>query len=633
MIRLNIVPLLTDHAEEISKDLIRLCRGRVIDSAAFEFTLVPEGVPAFDKAGECVRRFRIFQNLLKGSGLPVGILFQATMGHGWVPDSPADFQRIRRIDGEFQYTFCPEDPRFRSYLYDSVVKSAQAGPDFLMLDDDTRMITGRNACFCPLHTAMFNREYGTDFTSDSLIEAVKTSRDTAVKFDSLMKKSMENFARLIRSALDSVNPDLFCSFCVCAEDLRHAPEIARILAGKDRTPVVRINNGFYLKDSPRNFSSWVFRTAAQTAAFPENFTLLAEPDTCPQNRYSTSASFMRSHLILSLLEGCRGGKLWITRTGGYEPESGLEYRRVLKEDSGLLEAVSDMRFNWTAPAIPLPAEPPFNFPCMTGTLRSGWNETFGRMGIPFCFRRGPGKITLLTACQADSLSDSELREVFRNHVLLDGSAAIALSKRGLDSLTGVRAKPWSGSHVSVERWNGETIVIPGDSEFAELLPGKSAAVRSELFHRGYVFDSAEEKLSPGAVLFAGPSGGKVLTLACFYGKNDGFRSFSIFNEVRKRQILSFLNELAPLDAYCPGDAELMVKCGVLPDGSRIVTVFNCGLDPLKSIPLRGTWADSCTEPMVLSGKGVWKPLKFERENGVLNLRTALLPVRVSILKI
>ena len=236
MHKINIAPLLVNRAEEIVSDLTDLYKKKIIDSVAFSFTLVPEGIPPLDKAAECARRFKVFRKLLKANKVPTGILIQATWGHGWVPDTPTDFQLIRRIDGNSQYTMCPEGEPFREYVRKAIMTAAAAKPDFFMLDDDTRFITGRSACFCPLHTALFNEKTGRNLTSDQLREAVKSSVEDAHIMDDILQESMNKYARLIRDSIDAVNPDIPCSFCLCSQDVRHAPSVAKILAGNPTTP-------------------------------------------------------------------------------------------------------------------------------------------------------------------------------------------------------------------------------------------------------------------------------------------------------------------------------------------------------------------------------------------------------------
>ena len=633
MIRLNIVPLLVDHADEVCADLKELFDKHGIDSAAFSFTLVPEGNPPFDKAAELVSRFKVFQKKLKGSGMPVGILLQATMGHGWLPNEVTPYQKIVKIDGSSQYTFCPEGKEFREYVADAVRKCAAASPDFMMLDDDTRLITGRNACFCPLHVARYNNMYNTSYSSDELRKLAAEDGATAAKFDAMLLKSMEEYMRIIRKAIDSVNPDLTCNFCQCLYDYQHAPTFTRILAGKGK-PVLRINHGLYMQDSTRNISErWIYNTARQINYAPKDFTLLCEPDTCPQNRYSTSATFMRTHLTLSVLEGCKGGKLWITRMGAFEPASGKAYRKALEEDGGMLEAISEMSLSWKGPAIPFTKHPALMFP-VTKLNWSSWNFAFGRMGLPFSFSDGPaeGRVNLLTEEQAVSLTDDELKTVLAGNVLLDGTAAIALSRRGFGKYCGFNATEWSRERVVQETWNGLKISIPGGAKFAQLEKLDGAQELSTLFHRGYVFSSEMTNVGPGSLLFENELGGKVVTTAIFYGFQDSFNCFGVFNETRKRQYLEFLSRLTELELYYDGDAEVMLKYGVDADGSRIAYILNVGLDVLDEMTFKGKWAADA-RPQILCGDGKWRIAQHRSDGGLLTIAHATLPARVTVFKL
>ena len=632
MIRLNVVPLLIDHADEVCADLKELFNNNAIDSAAFIFTLVPEGNPPFDKAKELVSRFKVFQEKLQGSGMPVGILLQATMGHGWIPSEITPFQKIVKIDGSSQYTFCPDGKEFRDYVADAVIKCAEAAPDFMMLDDDTRLITGRNACFCPLHVARYNNMYSTSYSSEELRRLAKEDKDVAAKFDAMLLKSMEEYMWIIRKAIDSVNPDITCNFCQCLYDYQHAPTFTRILAGKGQ-PVLRINHGLYMQDSPRNVPAyWIYNTARQINYAPKDFTLLCEPDTCPQNRYSTSATFMRTHLTLSLLEGCKGGKLWITRTGVFEPDSGKAYRKALADDGGMMEAISKLTLTWKGPAIPFTKHPAPMFP--VNTLQwSSWNYAFGRMGLPFSFSDGPveGRLNLLTQEQALSLTDDELKAVLSGKVLMDGSAAIALTKRGYGKYCGFNATEWSGEHVNLERWNGFKIPIPGGAKIAQLEKIEGVQELSTLIHKGYAFSKDETNVGPGSLYFQNELGGTVIATAIFYGVQESFNCYGVFNETRKRQYLEFMSRLTELELYHEGDAEVMLRYALNADGSRIVYIYNAGLDLLEEMTFKGSWAADA-KPQVLSGEGKWLVAQCCHDGDKLTIRHATLPARVTVMK-
>ncbi len=630
MHKIDIVPLLTDHTEEITADIVNLYNDNVIDSVAFSFTLVPEGVPPVDKAAEYTSRFKIFQKLLKEKGVPTGILIQATWGHGWVPDSPTNFQQIRRIDGNYQYTMCPEGEPFRDYIHKAIMTAASAQPDFFMLDDDTRFITGRSACFCPLHTALFNQKTGRNLTSDELREAVKSSKEDAHIMDGILQESMVKYAHLIRDSIDAVNPSIPCSFCLCSQDVRHAPAVAKILAGHTGEAVIRINNARYLQDSLRNIPAWLHFTATQIAAFNDDVTLICEPDTFPQNRYSTSAATLRMHVTMSALEGCKGGKYWITRMSSFEPNSGKAYRKALAEISNQLESIYAMKLQWQGICIPMPSTPVFNYP--TSPTSGGWHETFGRMGLPIYFSKKPGNAVALSALQINVLSDDEVKELFKRNVLLDGGAAIALTKRGLSDLCGCTAEPWPLEHVSFEQADGQEIMPFNNSGIALLRPADDTQILTNLFHRSFIFDANKKKLAPGAVLYQKNDGTSVITFAHEYGWNDGLRSFGIFNETRKQLFIKCLQKLDVLPIWYPDDAEILLKAAILPDGSKIAVVLNIGLDSLDELTLAGPWSQTIAVQQ-LSTDGTWQPVATtRRQDGAIAIQTQLLPLGFVLLK-
>ena len=191
---LNIVPMLPEHREELAADTLDLLRRGCINRTAFILTLVPEGNPPADKAKVLGERFEQFRAALGKTDMPVGILIQATIGHGWVPNTPSEFQRIVLPDGERPYMFCPLDEAFRACIGDAVRRLAALRPDFLMVDDDFRLLTGRDGCFCPLHLARFNREQGTAYDRETLAAALGKDAALAAKYDALLKQSLIELA-------------------------------------------------------------------------------------------------------------------------------------------------------------------------------------------------------------------------------------------------------------------------------------------------------------------------------------------------------------------------------------------------------------------------------------------------------
>ena len=103
---------------------------------------------------------------------------------------------------------------------------------------------------------------------------------------------------------------------------------------------IRIS-GNYTPAGARGQSYKAYRAAVQKIHMGDKVdTILAETDTCPQNRYSTSANSLHTHFVISILEGAAGAKHWITRLRDFEIESGKRYRTTLAKYSGFYETLS-----------------------------------------------------------------------------------------------------------------------------------------------------------------------------------------------------------------------------------------------------------------------------------------------------
>ena len=352
-----IVPAFEDHAEEIAADLRRLAGESVADAAALECKLQPRGDPPRDLAAGLVRVFRALRAAAGPEGPPLGVLLQSTMGHGWAMPDPAPFQRIVRACGDEPCVFCPLDGAFLAFVAAQVAALAAERPAFFLLDDDTRLRTHRDACFCPLHLAEFSRRTGRPWRDRAtLLAALAAEPELAAQWETLRLDSIARLARAVRKAFDEADPAIPGAYCSCEGDVGDALPLARILAAPGRRPVIRLNNGRYLHDGNRDLPAHLLRTAGQRLALPpdDDALFLDEPDTYPQNRYSVSAADFHLHVALGLLSGCGGAKFWLSRMTAWEPASGEAYRRVLVRYKGFYRELLRLSGN-------LSTFQPFNF--------------------------------------------------------------------------------------------------------------------------------------------------------------------------------------------------------------------------------------------------------------------------------
>ena len=624
---LNVAPLLGAHEEELAADIRWLGDNTVVDSAAFICTLVPEGDPVFDKAAVLAARFRKMKALLAGSKVKCGILLQATMGHGWVPDSRSPFQKFVDEKGEERYIFCPLGGDFLGYVRHQIAVLAAERPDFFMLDDDTRLITGRNGCFCPLHVAEMSRRTGRAFTRETLAAAVHGESDVGAAYDKLLEDSIIGLARVIRGELDRVDPAMPCSFCCCAADVRHAAHVAEALAAPGQELAVRLNNGRYLSEKQRDVPAWLRGTAGQLAVLGDGIVVLGEPDTCPQNRYSTSASMLHLHVSMSLLEGCRGAKFWITRTGGFEPGSGLAYRKELAENRGFYEALLKLAPRWRGARVPISRTPDASLPPRWPGVDWG-SAMLGRFGIPYANTMEDRAFTVLSD-DADMLGDDEIRAVLSRGAVLDGRAALVLSRRGFGALTGVTAEEWSGPVASFEALP-DGARINAKINAVKLVCAPGAEVLSELRHRSAALSPESEGVGPGSVFFANKLGGRIVTFAEKLPDHLGLDVFSSYNETRKRQVVDALRRVADGDfAYYPGDAEVLFREGVSAAGEKVYAVLSLSLDTLDEVTLAVPEVPAAVSRLMPDGAR--KPVAVrDNRDGTITLEASATPAHVAV---
>ncbi len=562
---LNVAPLLDGYEKEMAQDVLALYSGNAISETAFIMTLVPEGNPVADKAAMLAEKYRKQRAAIGETEMPVGILLQATMGHGWAPNAQAPFQKLKVADGSTPYMFCPLDTAFQRYIFDAVRKLAALKPDFFMLDDDFRMLTGRGGCFCPLHIARFNEITGKNYTEKTLREAVKNDAAVARAYDKLLMESLVSLAKLIRQAIDESDPATPCSFCMCCEDVRHVAPIVEALTAKGDTPTLRINHGMYLQDSPRGFHRWLYKTARQVLAFPAEWQILGEPDTCPQNRYSTSAALMHAHITHSIIEGTHGGKLWITPTRSYEPESGTLYRKTLTENAGFYRMLAALPVRWEGVATPLPETPPLNFPMGVNDFWPDCNwssEVFGKMGIPFYYSTAPVGMTALAGDDVGLFNDAELKAVLeKNPLLIDGTAAVALAERGFAKTLGFAAETWKGDAVSFELEPESTKLLKASAAlpYAKLTPASGFEVLSSVYHSDSGLINDAEPVLPGVIRSK-----KALVFAIPVSRLS-LAAFGMLSQTRKEQLIRLLTGFDAIPCYVPGDHEVLMKTGMIPE--------------------------------------------------------------------
>ncbi|MBQ7906509.1 MAG: hypothetical protein IJ309_00895 [Clostridia bacterium] len=590
----TIMPLLMEHLEEICQDIKMQVDSGIASCALFSMTLVPEGNPPANKAKILCQKYAKFKKRLDELGVESGILVQATVGHGWILGDMFPYQpHVNFTDGIATRVACPCDEGFKQYIYDAIKTVAEAGPGTIMIDDDFRLIWFKGeGCACPLHMERFNREAGTELTGEELWKAVNERTPLAKKYTDIFiktqKESLLEGARLMRDAIDSVDPTLHASYCCCGNNAEFASEIATILAGKGNPVMVRINNGNYTHAGPRYFSRVFHRCRTQIEKLKGKVDIiLAETDTCPQNRYSTSASSLHTHFIGSILEGANGAKHWITRLLDYEPQSGVAYRKKLSTYHGFYERLNQLTpsLKWRGCRIHTPCEPDFTY----GRVKEEWDGwsycVLEKMGIPMYFSGENGGVCCLEGDVDTRLSDEKILDILKGPAFIASDTAKNLVSRGFSQYLGVDVREWTGKQPVNEYIKSSHRYTKIQMQLKELIPlypevEELSEVLNTTDHQSY------ERLFPGVTSYKNSLGGQIFVFAGTpVAEFHLSTAFSFLNYSRKEQLIGMLKRTAELPLYFPGDEEVYLKCADMDDQRLFAALFNLGLDPIDQIKL------------------------------------------------
>ena len=587
------MPLDTTHLEEICLDIKEQIDSGVCECPLFSMTLCPEGNPPADKASILADKYSMFKSRLDEMGLPSGILVQASVGHGWILGEMFPYQpHVNFTDGKAVRSACPMDRGFKDYIRGVLITLAGTHPDTIMIDDDFRTIWFKGeGCSCPLHMELFNKMAGTSLTDRELWKAVNEKTELAKKYTDIFieaqKQSLIDTAKIMREAVDSVIPNLPMSYCCCGNNAEFACEIASVLAGDGNPVTVRINNGNYTPLGAKGFSRVFHRCATQIAKLKGKVDLiLAETDTCPQNRYSVSASSLHTHFTGSILEGARGAKHWITRLLTHEPESCKEYRKRLSRYRDFYERLAEIQpsVKWVGCRIHIPDTPDFTY----GRVKEEWDGwsycVLEKMGIPMYFSPEADGCVCLEGDVDTRLSNDDIIKILSGVSFIASDTAKNLCERGFGRYLGVSVREWAGKEP-VREITEDGSHIKVQMKVKELVP-LSIKVKPLSTVYNTVDYEKYEPLFPGVTMYKNELGGTVYVFSGTpVAEFNLVEAFSFLTYTRKMQLVKMLKECNILPVYCPIDTDVYMKAGYMKDGRMLCALFNLSLDEIEKLEL------------------------------------------------
>lgn len=470
----------------------------------------------------------------------VGINMLVTLGHlpeawDWLPKLP--YEAATAPDGTRSgSSFCPNSPEFRAYIARKYALAAQAGPDFIWVDDDIRMhsLGVPFACFCPLCVSLFNGTNGTAFTREQLTAALNAS-DGGVyreRWVAQNARTLERLLALVGEAVHAVDPGIELGLMTLGMGLT-------TYAGADfhnwfpalRAVKARPGHGFYDDSQPFAFIRKIHEVGRQIAHYPASVQdIQYELENVPFQKLGKSVHITLLECTAAIMAGARG-----IAFDALKEEAG-----ALDDYHELMQAVQASKRLWTEmderagtyriaglyPALSAAFEARrtvddgnwFALPAGDNGLPA---YALSEIGIPLTADARGACGTILSGNMPEGFTTEELKAMLSRGVLLDGRALEALTERGLGA--------YCGAAVDKVYTNGvyeQLTADPLNNGYAgEIRDARSAIWKGlcyslrplggEVRVLSRLISFTKQDLGPAATLYENELGGRVAVLGYF----------------------------------------------------------------------------------------------------------------------
>ena len=405
-----------------------------------------------EKRTEILTRMKNAIKYYEEKGLQV-IVWTSSLGYGGKRGEVfhslfPKFTGLTDFEGRSEDAVCTLDENFVSYMKRNVRDFIKAGAKTVLWDDDlVQSVRPGLVCCCGKHLKAFEERTGKKLTPKEC-EALFTGAPSPERYAylDLMGDSLNGFCRAMRETADELNPDVNMGICASFThfdiDGVHMGDTVRLLAGKNKTPLLRLSGApYWASFAPRykgNDLGGVIEFVKMQHGFyaGSGITLMDENDCYPHDDRIVPAAFSEIYdKIMLTLPGLIRHKYILC----FPPEGGCrKYMKAhisgMDDDKKISTLISGLSpeglcvysFEHLLREAKLPDEYPGNgyiFKCFTQPLA----------GIFASLNSFPTKYTgggtgIVFGENARYLSDEELSA----GLILDMKAALILHERGVD---------------------------------------------------------------------------------------------------------------------------------------------------------------------------------------------------------
>lgn len=415
--------------------------------------------------------------VLRAAGIRAGFNVWPTFGTGSAysrsehrPDAP--FRRMVGCDGAQDASLvCPVSPEFLEYTRQKYTVLAGARPDFIWVDDDTRLTHLDGVpypCFCPACVQGF--EGGRFAGREELVAALNAPENAGLRraWCAYGADRLARYCAEVRAAVDAVDPAIDTPFMtVGPTHTTFSGDFIEKCMKALRSRRGRPGHGFYWDDRPDGMLGKCLEAGRQVVRYPGSVQeILYEEESCPCTYLEKSLRTRRNEVSLALAAGCTG-----VAFNHLNPNPGMD-RLLAREADGLhLQRPVWQRYTEFVHDLPwVGLWPAFSEWMAAGMdCEKGWfreddpayditrPEALGRAGLPLTADAGAACAVLLAGKTLRAFSVPELEKIFSGNVFLDAAALEELEKLGLGDLCGVLlgdAHPCTAEKLTTHPFNG-----------------------------------------------------------------------------------------------------------------------------------------------------------------------------------
>jgi len=264
-------------------------------------------------AGIFTRRAEV----LRSSGKSVGINVWPSFGTGFEHEKsplrpPIPFQRVTGMNGEEDPGIvCPVSTGFLDYTREKYTTLAEAGPDFIWLDDDIRFtdLFGVSfPCFCEHCVAGFLE--GSFSSREVLVAQLNYPKhgDLRRQWSAYAADRLARYCSVARTAVDAVDPSIDTGFmAVGPTHTTYAGDFIEKCTRVLRSKRVRPGHGFYQDERPVDMLHKAMEVGRQTVRYPDHAVdIQYKEESWPDPILDKAVSTRINEVWLALAAGCNG---------------------------------------------------------------------------------------------------------------------------------------------------------------------------------------------------------------------------------------------------------------------------------------------------------------------------------------